>query len=165
MRGHRRRLIVVAVAAIAVGGCGRTGAAKSTSAAPYQIGSARKSGGHHTSRPAHRPPPTRAHIIDSFRARLVNYHVVRVHWALELEIAGVRHGSTKNQTCGGLPIKPSDADNPRAANEAETDRTDFEYGEYNFHDYDHLQFRLRARAPHRTFDTSQPVLLSRSKPR
>ncbi len=46
-----------------------------------------------------------------------------------------------------------------------TDGTDFEYGEFTVHRYDHVQFRLRARAPHRIFDTSQPVVLSRSKPR
>src|SRR5256885_13582811 len=89
-------------------------------------------------RSSRRRAPTHTHIIDSFNARLVNFHVVRVHWALarraalELVVAGVRNGSSRNQTAGILAIRPSDADTRRAASRAGTDRINFEFGEYTF---------------------------------
>jgi hypothetical protein len=166
-----RGLIIVAALAIAGGGCGDGGGratAQSSSNPAIHTGGDQGATTHRESKEADRRAPTRPRLIDSFRARLVNYHVVRVWWtlakpsSLELEITGLRHGHTGGQASGALPIRPSDADTPRAASRSGTDRTDFEFGEYNFHGYGHVQFRLRAHGPHRTVDTSPPVVLSRS---
>jgi len=157
-------MLLVAVAAVGCGSSGDTGSVEvGQASAPPKPAS-------HSQPPATRHPDRRqASIIDSFKARLVNQHVVRLHWdlgrpaKLTLTAKGVRNGSTKNQTSGGWGIYP-----PPAANNSQpwgegtgTHRVNFEYGEYNFHGYDRLQFRLRARSTRGAHDTSQPIVLSR----
>lgn len=166
MRLGRRWFIAAAALAVAGSGCGGRGSTTPTSVTPTQAGVHPKPA-HHAPRTARREAPTQVHIIDSFHARLINYHVVRVHWALarpaalELQVAGVRHGSSRNQTAGVLAIRPSDADTPRFASKVGTTKKNFEFGEFNFHGYGQVEFRLRARGPHRTIDASRPIVLSR----
>jgi len=123
----------------------------------------------HASRPPHEDEPIRpARLIDSFHARLVNSHVVRLRWeltrpaSLSVAVTGVRHGSNHGQTGGVLPVAPSYVDGPKpAARGKGTDRIDFEFGEFNFRAYRHVQFRLRAMHD-RTRDASEPVVLTRN---
>jgi len=113
-------------------------------------------------------PPREAHIIESFHAELVNQHVVQLRWtlaipaALDLAVAGVRHERTQGQTAGGFPIPPSSVGAPKPASKgAGTAKVNFEFGEYNFKDYDQIQFDLRARS-RSARDASPPIILSRS---
>ena len=142
MARHRWAALGAAALTLLAGGCGAGSSGSSTSS---------------------------ARIIDSLHARLVNEHVVQLHWTLaspavlELSVAGVRRGSTEGQSAGDFPIPPSDVGAPKPASEGPGKaKIDFEFGEYNFRDYAHLRFRLRARTVTGVRDASRPIILSRS---
>jgi len=166
MKRSRRVLTAAVVLSVVASGCGGSGTTSSVQVVQTSV--APKPPSHSQPPPPRRPERRHTAIIDSFEARLVNQHVVRLHWglarpaALTLTVRGVRHGNTKNQTVGGLEIPPSYVGHPHPARRAGTHRVNFEFGEYNFQGYDRLQFRLRARSPSGAHDTSHPIVLSRS---
>jgi hypothetical protein len=97
--------------------------------------------------------PTRsARIIRSFSVELLNPRVARLHWTLDsravlsLDVEGVRHGATRLQPAGILPVPPSDEQANRPVEKgAGTANVNFEFGEFNFEGVPKVRFTLLAR--------------------
>lgn len=164
-------LVVVALLAPIVAGCGSTSNDQATQQQEVQQVKA------HISRikqfiAQHQSTPTGGQgghpsLIKSFDASLIRSGVVRLRWnltrpvALSLVVSGIRHGSNHGQTGGIFAIPPSDAAHQGPAGEGTgTARINFEYGEVNFRDYKRIQFRLRAQR-HRVREVSEPVIVRR----
>ena len=162
MRRHWWPLLAVALA-LGASGCAGGSSESSTTSEVTRTGAPQTPSAHSAPK-----PPRAAHIIESFRAELLNQHVVQLRWtlaspaALDLAVAGVRHERTQGQTAGGFPIPPSSVGAPKPASKGPgTAEVNFELGEYNFKDYGRIQFELRARSRNAR-DASPPIILSRS---
>ena len=169
MRRGRWALLGTVALALGVSACGGGSSGSSASSGVTGTGAAQTSSARSATSAPPRKPSRNAHIIDSFQAILVNQHVVELRWslarpaALNLTVAGLRHGSTHGQSAGDFPIPPSHVDARRPAGKGPgTSKVDFEVGEYNFQAYTQIQFRLRARGRDGGRDVSHPIILSRS---
>src|SRR5919204_4492018 len=169
MRRGRWALLGTVALALGVSACGGGSSGSSASSGVTGTGAAQTSSARSATSAPPGKPSRNAHIIDSFQATLVNEHVVQLRWslarpaALNLTVAGLRHGSTHGQSAGDFPIPPSHVDARRPAGKGPgASKVDFEVGEYNFQAYTQIQFRLRARGRDGGRDVSHPIILSRS---
>jgi hypothetical protein len=97
-------------------------------------------------------PPWLPPIIRSFSVELLNPRVARLHWTLDsravlkLHVEGQRHGTTRGQPVGVLPVPPfGEHANRPAKKGAGAARVNFEFGEFNFEGVPKIRFTLIAR--------------------